>query len=339
MNPSNERDNNNNDYIDARKKWIDIMKAFLIIFVVIGHTYCEKVNQFIFWFHMPVFFIISGYLLSAKSFTVKNEKEYFLKKIKRYLIPYFMFYFLNCCIQLKFSIKGIIKLLYGGQNLSGVYWFPICMLVSIIIFIIINTKINNKRIKISIVVILYLLAIIESNIVQRMSISHFLVPFCIDVSFLSITYISIGFFGRNIINKLHERAIRMQIISISALLIVILLIILQISNIINFKLDMKYEKYTNILFVIIIPILFFTILSNISKYVEKIPILNTMFEYIGKCSMTIMYLHLTIKDYFINIFGANYSIVLYCLITLCICCIFNYIINKNKITKRLFVTG
>ena len=43
---------------------MDIMKSFLIICVVIGHTYIEW-TKYIYWFHMPVFFMISGYFLKS----------------------------------------------------------------------------------------------------------------------------------------------------------------------------------------------------------------------------------------------------------------------------------
>lgn len=46
-----------------RNNVIDIMRAFAIIFVVIGHCSNDSfLNRYIYLFHLPLFFLISGYL-------------------------------------------------------------------------------------------------------------------------------------------------------------------------------------------------------------------------------------------------------------------------------------
>ena len=54
----------------VRDFWFDNAKAFLIILVVVGHMATgeyspesetlKNIGKFIYWFHMPVFMIISG---------------------------------------------------------------------------------------------------------------------------------------------------------------------------------------------------------------------------------------------------------------------------------------
>ena len=290
-----------------RKKWIDVMKGILIIFVVIGHTYLnEDIKTFIFWFHMPLFFIISGYLMKKTKGDEKyaqNKKQYIKKKVARYIVPYFSFYILNCILIGKFSLKSFLKLLYGGQNLGGVYWFPICMIISMILFLQINFKVKSSEKKKLIIILLYFIAIVESNVVKIFQIENFVLPWCIGILPLAITYISIGFFWREFTN-------RKSIVNIIVIIITLLLILLQSFNIINVKIDMKYEQYTNLIFVIVIPILFFVIVSNISKLIEKSKTISNILAYIGKSSMVIMYLHLLIKSYFIDFFGEHYLILL-----------------------------
>jgi acyltransferase len=51
---------------------IAIAKALGIILVVIGHStynagYQDEVKKFIYMFHMPLFFILSGYFFKMKS--------------------------------------------------------------------------------------------------------------------------------------------------------------------------------------------------------------------------------------------------------------------------------
>ena len=46
---------------------LDLAKAICIILMVIGHSGCpDYLHRFIYMFHMPCFFFISGYLLNDK---------------------------------------------------------------------------------------------------------------------------------------------------------------------------------------------------------------------------------------------------------------------------------
>jgi fucose 4-O-acetylase-like acetyltransferase len=89
-----------------RSKYFDNAKFILIFLVVFGHLISPLKEQdgilftlytVIFLFHMPAFILISGYF--AKGY---KKKGYFLKSIKKILLPYFIFqiiysiyYFLN----------------------------------------------------------------------------------------------------------------------------------------------------------------------------------------------------------------------------------------------------
>lgn len=69
---------------NKRIQWIDIAKGIGIILVLIGHiSLNKKINNFIYSFHMPLFFILSGYLY-------KNKENYVKKKTKTILVPYFI---------------------------------------------------------------------------------------------------------------------------------------------------------------------------------------------------------------------------------------------------------
>ena len=66
-----------------RIQYLDIAKAIGIILVIIGHiSQNEIITSVIYSFHMPLFFILSGYLYHKG-----NTKN----KIKKILIPYFLF--------------------------------------------------------------------------------------------------------------------------------------------------------------------------------------------------------------------------------------------------------
>ena len=85
---------------------IDILKGIGIILVIVGHSIpwehpLGQVNHFIYSFHMPLFFLVSGYLFKKTS-----PRELFKKDFKRLIIPYL---WVSGIILLSFIVKWIIN--------------------------------------------------------------------------------------------------------------------------------------------------------------------------------------------------------------------------------------
>lgn len=80
--------------IFSRINWIDWAKTIGICLVIIGHTHLSgyeyKIKYFIYLFHMPFFFLISGYLHKRND----DYKSYFRKTFASIIIPYFLLNFL-----------------------------------------------------------------------------------------------------------------------------------------------------------------------------------------------------------------------------------------------------
>ena len=82
-----------------RIDWIDIAKGLGILAVILGHCHLpEKVWNSIYSWHMPIFFVISGYFYRVQPFEVL-----FKKKINSLLKPYF---FTCVTIALIEGVKG-----------------------------------------------------------------------------------------------------------------------------------------------------------------------------------------------------------------------------------------
>ena len=59
-----------------RIEWIDICRGLAIILVIIGHSNLEtgmafNLKSIIYSFHMPLFFVLSGYLF----YNIKDKKD------------------------------------------------------------------------------------------------------------------------------------------------------------------------------------------------------------------------------------------------------------------------
>lgn len=107
----------------------DIMKGLGILLVIIGHTNDIPyiVNNFIFSFHMPLFFLLSGYFYSPQ------KNNILIKKMqKRLLVPYiftgFIIILLNIIIATNSKNydliwRSIIAVFYGtGSKHTSLYW-------------------------------------------------------------------------------------------------------------------------------------------------------------------------------------------------------------------------
>lgn len=76
--------------MNQRIEWIDLLKGIGILFVVAGHSALSpSFVGYIFSFHMPLFFFLSGYLFSAGKYP--DFKSFLGKKARSLLVPYFSF--------------------------------------------------------------------------------------------------------------------------------------------------------------------------------------------------------------------------------------------------------
>lgn len=117
-----------------RELWIDVCKSFLIYFMVLGHCGFVKYNIWFYTFHMPCFFLISGFLY--KSHPVK-------KTIKRLFIPVLFFSIINFLFMIFTGIiydnLDILYLLKNGLNSffvsgSNVSLFPGVWFIFVLFF-------------------------------------------------------------------------------------------------------------------------------------------------------------------------------------------------------------
>lgn len=74
-----------------RDNTVTLVKAIGIILMVVGHVVASDlvVRKAIFTFHMPLFFIMSGYCFNEKYMT--DAKQFMLRKIKGIYVPFVLF--------------------------------------------------------------------------------------------------------------------------------------------------------------------------------------------------------------------------------------------------------
>lgn len=100
-----------------RLKWIDCMKAFSIMAVVLNHTHIiPEVKAYVYLVCLPSFFFISGIFSNPQL----SLKSFFLHKTKRLLLPYWIWGVLTWLLWLFIGRK------YGSDiDATSSWWFPL----------------------------------------------------------------------------------------------------------------------------------------------------------------------------------------------------------------------
>ena len=88
--------NSKNDFLNktggmglARIHYIDTVKGVGILFVIMGHHWlgADALRGWISSFHMPLFFMITGFLLANRNKIYKNVKQLVNEKARTLLYP------------------------------------------------------------------------------------------------------------------------------------------------------------------------------------------------------------------------------------------------------------
>lgn len=176
---------------DNRTLSVDIAKGILIILVVVAHAQTDMVHDIIFMFHMPLFFVISGFLMRREKLL---KTGYVSGKIKHLMIQYIIYLVLDMALIRKtLSVRDWIYVFWGGRAVTGVYWYITCFLFTIFLFSDLLEKFSDRTIKG--IVLMGGIAVIESHLVDKI---HLLkspgTPWNLDVSLMALVYVGIGFF-------------------------------------------------------------------------------------------------------------------------------------------------
>ena len=134
----------------SRLKWADIAKGIGIVLVVWGHSSLPfEFRKWVYSFHMPLFFILSGYFYKSQKY---GFTDFFLRKLRTLIIPYFFFgllswFLLSFINSSEFSPHTLNGFLISGAGNEPIWFLFTLFLVSIIHFLLdyILSFIKNKR--------------------------------------------------------------------------------------------------------------------------------------------------------------------------------------------------
>ena len=301
--------------VKERNYEIDILKGLAIILFVMGHTNFGG-TQFIYLFHMAVFFIASGYFYNSKKIVdFHGFIQYCLKKMKSLWFPYALWntifvlcnnlfiklnvytdnsgildytsnqfqvvhHHMNLVESLKEILKGVFFL--GGTTLGGAFWFLrmlfiISILFAFIGYIIYKCKIKEK----GMYIIQGVISVVFLLIGYYMSVKGISLIGNIQRVFSCYILYYLGILVRNV--KFDKIAYKLGIMGIS---IAGLLVCLNYGNI-----SLGSNSYPNPVFLLVASLLGWGLMYEIAYFITKIKYVNKAISCLGKYSLNIMILH------------------------------------------------
>lgn len=323
-------------------KWLDILKALLIIAVVVGHSNVDtRIIQIIFWFHMPLFFLVSGYLLHMPE---KGEwGRWAGKKAVRLLLPCLSFYLLCAAIDGTLNISSLACFLVGGKRQAGVYWFAAVLFLAEIVMAWIESRISRKNVKMLMYFLCFACAVLESAFVvpaETALIPDWLkLPWNVDVVPMAMAYLAAGYYGKEYITNLMREDRRFSRVILAGISVVVFTAFAYLcwQGKLEYHLDMKNSHYSNPLLAVLLPAAAGMILMTLSMFFSRGKRISAMLAYVGKASMTVMYLHILIIGQIMKrLFGEGYP-VFWCVVTvLLLSCLFEFCVTRNRWTGLVF---
>lgn len=176
-----------------REAWVDYVKVFACILVVLGHFFQSMVkakiipqndlytwfNTTIYYFHVPLFFICSGYLYQKYSVVDdwKSWKQSVVKKTVALGVPYFVFSFTTWILKSIFASSVNTEIGGLGYTLfihpTAPYWY----LYVLFLFFLVTLTIKNSGMAIFLVVVATILKVVSilgvCDILQIYAVSNF----------------------------------------------------------------------------------------------------------------------------------------------------------------------
>lgn len=223
---------------------IDILKSFGIILMIMGHIgFGDVFDYWIHAFHMPMFYLISGFLYRKSDLSFKG---FIKKKARSLLLPYIVFaifhlaiwYILLFVFKKDITLQPLINIFtFNTENMpiSGALWFLTSLFFVDTIYFMID-MFGNKKCRYMIVIIFSLLGCIIPL--------YFRLPWALDTSLMAIGLYAVGSISKKYIIKINRLYIG-----------IILLFLGSILTFFNGYINVREGSYSNVILYYIVAML------------------------------------------------------------------------------------
>ena len=292
--------------MSARKRieYVDVAKGIAILLVVVGHTFSAYdpgsfLNKFIYSFHMPLFFILSGFFYKPQEF-----KKALGKKVRSLLFPYLIINAVRCLIALcqsggeKMLTDFLLPALYGNGStpkiglclfdvkIVGMTWFLIAMFMCQVMYLCLEEFSRKYGTPLWILVLLTAVTGIGLN-------DKVWLPFSIQPAMGALIFYHVG-------RLLGEKKILEEPLSAMPAGILVMGAVIWIVAVFYASLGMHANSYHGAA-AILGAIAATCFITQFSKGLYRVPVLGTFLNWCGRNSIYIYCFHAVDKNVLLSI--------------------------------------
>lgn len=285
-----------------RKKWIDMLRALAMFFVIFGHLH-TGINNFALItgpIKMPLFYFLTGYLIKDS----KKIKDFVKGIALRLFIPYLVFslFYVEVISKLiQHNVSGALDHLYKFFY-GDVIWFIPSFFITQVIFYLLLKLFKNKRILFGITsAILFGVGFV----LGRLEILEF---WCINTALTGVLFLYIGYIFKDK-EEVIEKHTSLKTI-IPSILAYIGLILLSIKFYPNKTIDFHNANYYSIPICLSLSLFGFYVCTYLAKKIEnisKLDKLNKLIVIMGQNTLLIYLLQDTFFMIYKGIIGIVYK--------------------------------
>lgn len=278
----------------SRINWIDVARGIGIILVIQGHSLgAHSYRHFIYAFHMPLFFFISGLVFDYKKYSFRQT---FKKSAKGILVPYVLFSLLSIALwplQISnfewtpdFIGKQLLGIIYANSqtlDFNLVLWFLPCLFITKILFAFLSEKIKNTS-----VLVVFLIGFSLLGYFAFLYLPDLNLPFGIESALTAVVFFGLGSIVRTNYYERLNKVNRKKLFYILCLSIIICLIAAAINfSLYGRQIDIRLNNLGNYFVFYIGAVAGIVMTIAISMLIKQ----NRVLEYIGKNSLVLFVLH------------------------------------------------
>ena len=250
-----------------RLDYVDVYRALGIILMVMGHIgFGDIFDHFIHAFHMPMFFILSGFLYNTEKNATISIKQFVKKKAKALLIPYLAFSLIHIPVWLileGFSYEPLLNLLLFSTKelpVADALWFLVALFVADITYFLLRRFIKNKFIFHGCVVVISVTGCLIKPLLSVV------LPFALGPAMVGLGLFDIGCSIRSAKNKW----IFPKLLDLKWYFWIVLTLGTSALIFLNGYINMRSEKYAIVPLFFVVSMLSFFVLITLSKFICKI---------------------------------------------------------------------
>lgn len=276
-----------------RLDYLDIAKGIGILLVVFAHVFAFNPSirdgvlvKWIYSFHMPLFFIVSGILLRYKgNFDIK---KFIFSRVRGLLVPYFFFSFVSILVFAfvtdfnDWIVKELFRRTVIGVGIQTLWFLP-AIFFSEVIFVFLKKIVKNDYVIGIIVSLLFICSTFITS--ENRLLLIFFGRIFVGLAYLYIGYVLFDIFHSKMINNM---------------LLICICVLQVITSQMNGLVDLNTMVFNNRLLYVFNSVLGSYVVIQFCKVINL-----RLLIYLGRNSLIIMFLHMNLIYLFRKCVGIN----------------------------------